>query len=211
MTYALRACSHALLAGSNLGPASGSQVAVAGDRWLLMAVRGHLGTPGKRDFLCTAGGRSRPPGNCSAVATDTVAVAVEPVDVCSDHADGALHVSRAIAAAACTVDVASDRHTGAAVVRVTLWGFLCSDHDDPGDRRLDDRLTDHLPACLHTVGEGRLVGEDLYPFDAASSYPGGALGKRRIVGSPGRKRNRLPLGDGAFLDYRACARRAGSH
>ena len=43
MTYALRACSHALLAGSNLGPASGSQVAVAGDRWLLMAVRGHLG------------------------------------------------------------------------------------------------------------------------------------------------------------------------
>jgi hypothetical protein len=49
MTYALRACSRALLAGSNPAPASGSQVAAGGDRWLLMAVRGHLGdTPGAR-------------------------------------------------------------------------------------------------------------------------------------------------------------------
>ena len=39
--------SRAFLAGSNLVPASGSQVAAAGDRWLLTAVRGHLGdTPG---------------------------------------------------------------------------------------------------------------------------------------------------------------------
>ena len=49
LTYALRAGSRALLAGSNLVPASGSQVAGGGDRWLLTAVRGHLGdTPGAR-------------------------------------------------------------------------------------------------------------------------------------------------------------------
>jgi len=43
MTYALRAGSRALLAGSNLVPASGSQVAAVGDCWLLTVVRGHLG------------------------------------------------------------------------------------------------------------------------------------------------------------------------
>ena len=43
MTYALRGCSCALLAGSNPRLASYSQVATAGDSWLLMAVRGHLG------------------------------------------------------------------------------------------------------------------------------------------------------------------------
>ena len=43
MTYALRECSRALLAGSKAAPASCSQVAAGGDRWLLMAVRGHLG------------------------------------------------------------------------------------------------------------------------------------------------------------------------
>src|SRR5262249_50094487 len=43
MTYALRGCSRALLAGSKLALASCSQVAAGGDRWLLTAVRGHLG------------------------------------------------------------------------------------------------------------------------------------------------------------------------
>jgi integrase len=43
MTYALRGCHGALLAGSEPALASCSQVATGGDRWLLMAVRGHLG------------------------------------------------------------------------------------------------------------------------------------------------------------------------
>src|SRR5215471_8853895 len=43
MTYALRGCSRALLAGSKLALASCSQVAAGGNRWLLTAVRGHLG------------------------------------------------------------------------------------------------------------------------------------------------------------------------
>ena len=42
-SYALRGCSGALLAHSEPAPASCSQVAAGGDRWLLMAVRGHLG------------------------------------------------------------------------------------------------------------------------------------------------------------------------
>jgi hypothetical protein len=43
MTYALRECSHALLAGSKPALALCSQGAAVADRWLLMAVRGHLG------------------------------------------------------------------------------------------------------------------------------------------------------------------------
>ena len=43
MTYALRGCHRALLAGSKSALASCSQVAAGGDRWLLTAVRGHLG------------------------------------------------------------------------------------------------------------------------------------------------------------------------
>ena len=59
MTYALRAGSRALLAGSNLVPASGSQVAAGGDCWLLTAVRGHFGdTPGARQS-CVGQLRSR--------------------------------------------------------------------------------------------------------------------------------------------------------
>ena len=42
-TYALRECSRALLAGSKHALASCPQVVAGGDRWLLMAVRGHLG------------------------------------------------------------------------------------------------------------------------------------------------------------------------
>src|SRR5215475_14448131 len=42
-TYALRACSRALLVASMPAPASSSQVAAGGHRWLLTAVRGHLG------------------------------------------------------------------------------------------------------------------------------------------------------------------------
>src|SRR5438034_148582 len=42
-SYALRECSRALLAGSKPALASCSQVAAGGDRWLLMAIRGHLG------------------------------------------------------------------------------------------------------------------------------------------------------------------------
>jgi hypothetical protein len=43
VTYALRACSQALLAGSKPSFPSGSAGVAVGDRWLLMAVRGHLG------------------------------------------------------------------------------------------------------------------------------------------------------------------------
>ena len=43
MTYALRGCSRALLGDSKFALASCLQVAAGGDRWLLMAVRGHLG------------------------------------------------------------------------------------------------------------------------------------------------------------------------
>ena len=43
LSYTLRAGSRALLAGSNLVSASGSQVAAGGDHWLLTAVRRHLG------------------------------------------------------------------------------------------------------------------------------------------------------------------------
>ena len=42
-TYALRACHGALLVGSKPALASISHVAAGGGRWLLMAVRGHLG------------------------------------------------------------------------------------------------------------------------------------------------------------------------
>jgi hypothetical protein len=49
MTYALRACSCALLAGSEPGASSGFQAAASGGCRLLMAVRGHLGdTPDMR-------------------------------------------------------------------------------------------------------------------------------------------------------------------
>jgi len=44
-SHALRGCSRALLAGSKPVPASCSQVADGGCRWLLMTVRGHLGGP----------------------------------------------------------------------------------------------------------------------------------------------------------------------
>jgi len=40
LSYALRGCSRALLAGSKPAPASCSQVAAGGGRWLLTAVRG---------------------------------------------------------------------------------------------------------------------------------------------------------------------------
>jgi hypothetical protein len=46
MTYALRGCSRALLAGSKPALVSCSQAAAGGDRWLLMTVRGHVGDTG---------------------------------------------------------------------------------------------------------------------------------------------------------------------
>ncbi len=42
-SYALRGCHDVLLAGSNPALASRSRVDAGGDRWLLVAVRGHLG------------------------------------------------------------------------------------------------------------------------------------------------------------------------
>src|SRR6266576_1800491 len=65
------------------------------------------------------------------LAADTVAVAVEPVDIGSGYLNGSLHVGGAIAAAACAVDVAGDRNAGTAVVRVALLRFLCSQRYDP--------------------------------------------------------------------------------
>jgi hypothetical protein len=46
------------------------------------------------------------------LAANTVVVAVESVDVGSDHLNGSLDVGRAIAAAACAVDVAGDQGSG---------------------------------------------------------------------------------------------------
>ena len=45
-TYALRGCSRGLFAGRKPALASCSQVAAGGDRWLSMAIRGHLGDTG---------------------------------------------------------------------------------------------------------------------------------------------------------------------
>ena len=55
MTYALRACSRALVAGSRSALASCSQVAAVGDRWPLMAVRGHLGDTHPMALGCCPG------------------------------------------------------------------------------------------------------------------------------------------------------------
>jgi hypothetical protein len=61
-SYALRGCSHALLAGSKPALASGSQVAAGGNRWLLMAVRGHLGgTPAMAGQVPPGRGPGAPP------------------------------------------------------------------------------------------------------------------------------------------------------
>jgi hypothetical protein len=67
---ALRGCHHALIAGSNPARASCSQVAAGGDRWLLMAARGHgpvMRRPGsqwdgviERPSAYRKGGRSVP-------------------------------------------------------------------------------------------------------------------------------------------------------
>ena len=109
------------------------------------------------------------------LAADTVAVAVESVDVGSDHLNGSLNIGRTIAAAACAVDVASDRYTGTAVVRIALLGFLCSHRDDPSDRRSDDYLPYQFFVRLNPVAERHLIGEDLYPSSTRASHSGGAL------------------------------------
>ena len=62
MTYALRACSRALLTGSKPVLASRSQAAGGGDRWLLMAVRGHLGDTHPVAWDAVPG----PPSQCQA-------------------------------------------------------------------------------------------------------------------------------------------------
>jgi len=135
------------------------------------------------------------------LAADTVVVAIKSVDVRSDHLNGSLDVGGTIAAAACAVDVAGDRHTGTAVVRVALLGFLCSDRDDPGDRRPDDHLPYQLLVRLNPVAERHLVGEDLYPSDARISHPGAALRKRGIIHSHRLERDSPPAGNGSLLDY----------
>lgn len=94
-TYALRAGSRALLAASRSTLASCSQVAAGGDRWLVTAVRGHLGdTPVMR----------RPGARCSgAVARPSVSrlldhqlgssSAVTPWSVCARRRDDGVSVS----------------------------------------------------------------------------------------------------------------------
>ena len=135
------------------------------------------------------------------LAADTIAVAVESVDVRSDHLNGSLDVRGAIAAAAGAVDVASDRHTGTAVVRVALLGFLCSDRDDLGDRRPGDYLLYQLFMRLNPVAECHLIGEDLYPPSAGVSHPGSALRKRGIIHSHRLERDSPPAGNDSLLDY----------
>lgn len=135
------------------------------------------------------------------LAAYTVTVAVEPVDVGSDHLNGPLNVGGAIAAAACTVDVASDRHTGTAVVWVALSGFLYSHRDDPGDRRPDDYLPYQLFACLNSVDERHLIGEYLHPFGARSFHSGGAFRKRGVIHSHRFERNSPLVSDDTLLDH----------
>ena len=64
MTYALRGCSRALLAGPEHALASCSQVAAGGGRWLLTAGRGHLGDtpPPPNPARSTGPGLPHPPG-----------------------------------------------------------------------------------------------------------------------------------------------------
>jgi len=57
---------------------------------------------------------SHSPGADSSIAANAVDVAVQIVDVRADDAHRPLDVSRTVAAAAGTVDVAGDRHAGAA-------------------------------------------------------------------------------------------------
>ena len=113
------------------------------------------GKPGDRPPIRYWGGHT----GSAVLAADTVAVAVESVDVGSDHLDGPLNVGGAVAVAACTVDVAGDRDTGAAVVRVALLGFLCSYRDDPGDWRSDNYLPDQFFVYLSSVAERHLIGQ----------------------------------------------------
>src|SRR5205814_95136 len=114
---------------------------------------------------------------------------------------GSLNIGGTVATATCTVDVASDRDTGATVVRVALLGFLCSDRDDPGDRRSDDYLPDQFLVYLNPVAERHLIGKDLYPSDAMASYPGAALRKRGVIHSHRLERDSPPIGNDMLLDY----------
>jgi hypothetical protein len=155
------------------------------------------GKPGDRPPIRYWGGHT----GSAVLAADTVAVAVESVDVGSDHLDGPLNVGGAVAAAACTVDVASDRDTGAAVVRVALLGLLCSYRDDPGDWRSDNYLPDQFFVYLNPVAERHLIGKGLHPSDAMASYPGVALRKRRIIHSHRLERDCPPAGNDTLLDY----------
>jgi hypothetical protein len=134
------------------------------------------------------------------LAAYTVTVAVEPVDVGSYHLNGPLNVGGAIAAAACAVDIASDRHTGTAVVRVALSGFLYSHRDDPGDRRPDDYLPYQLFTCLTSVDERHLIGEDLHPSGTRVSHSDSAFRKRGIIHSHCLERNSPLVSDDTLLD-----------
>ena len=101
----------------------------------------------------------------SGLAAGPVAVAVEVVDIVSDHRHGTLDVRRTVAAAASAVDIAGDRHTGARVVRIARLGL--------GARLGNGRqymcmisLRDWVGGTAHLVeGDVDLRGQDLAADD----------------------------------------------
>ena len=53
------------------------------------------------------------------LASDTVAVSIEPVDVPSNYGHRTRHVRRTVTAPTCTVDVTVDRNACTRIVRIT--------------------------------------------------------------------------------------------
>src|SRR5215211_1019114 len=68
--------------------------------------------------LRTDPGRHRPPGIRPSLAADAVVVAVQTVDVRTDHLHRPVDVGRSVSATARAVDVAGDRHARPAVVGI---------------------------------------------------------------------------------------------
>jgi len=80
-------------------------------------------------------------------------------------------------------------------------GFLCSDRDDPSDRRPDNYRPDQFFVYLNPVAERYLIGEDLHPSYAMASHPVAALRKRGVIHSRRLERDSPPTGNDTFLDY----------
>ena len=49
---------------------------------------------------------------CLSVATNSIAIAIKPINIIADHPDRTLDIRRTVTATACTVNVAGDRNAG---------------------------------------------------------------------------------------------------